>query len=236
MFIIFDDDRPSDSPFIERVFRCHSESSGTFLSVASSHWDLVFTRLEGQTMVTLKGPETRARHVHCPANGEWLAIRFRAGAYMPQCPVGQLLDGRDINLPTTRQSFQFGGTSWAFPSFDNVETFVTHLARAGILTRDVAVEAALNGDGQALSARSAQRHFRHATGMTHGMLRQIERARHATQLLRQGVSISDAVHDAGFFDQAHLTRSLRQLIGLTPAKIAHERQQLSFLYKTTSPP
>ena len=56
--------------------------------------------------------------------------------------------------------------------------------------------------------------------MTHATLRQIERARHATNLLRDGVAISDTVHEAGYFDQAHLTRSLKSLIGLTPSKIA----------------
>jgi methylphosphotriester-DNA--protein-cysteine methyltransferase len=69
--------------------------------------------------------------------------------------------------------------------------------------------------------------------MTYSALRQIERARHATNLLRRGVSIADTVHEAGFFDQAHLTRSLRHLIGLTPAKIARDEQQLSFLYNTS---
>ena len=37
---------------------------------------------------------------------------------------------------------------------------------------------------------------------------------------------------AGFFDQAHLTRSLRSLIGETPARVARRERQLSFLYKT----
>ena len=69
--------------------------------------------------------------------------------------------------------------------------------------------------------------------MTHSTFRQIERARYATNLLKQGVSILDAVHEAGFFDQAHLTRSLKHLIGQTPAKIIGQEEQLSFLYKTT---
>jgi len=37
MFLIFDD-RASDSPMVERIWRCHSERAGTFLSVAASHW------------------------------------------------------------------------------------------------------------------------------------------------------------------------------------------------------
>ena len=97
-FIAFHD-RPSDSPFVERVWRCHSERAGNFVSVASTHWEIVVTRLAGQTTVTLRGPETRAREVHCPADGEWFAVRFKSGAFMPQLSVANLLDGRDVNLP-----------------------------------------------------------------------------------------------------------------------------------------
>jgi AraC-like DNA-binding protein len=233
LFIIFDDERPSDSPFVERVWCCHSEREGPFLAVASSHWEMVITRLNGTTMVTLHGPETQAREVFCPANGEWFAIRFKAGTFMPQLPVSQLLNGQDVNLPQAcRGSFELQGSRWELPDFDNAETFVARLAKCGIIARDPAVEAALLGDTNALSQRSAQRHFLQATGITHTTLRQIERARHATNLLRGGVSIGDTVDEAGYFDQAHLTRSLRHFIGLTPAKIAREEQQLSFLYKT----
>jgi methylphosphotriester-DNA--protein-cysteine methyltransferase len=39
-------------------------------------------------------------------------------------------------------------------------------------------------------------------------------------LLQRGVSIHDTVHEAGYFDQPHLTRSLKRLLGQTPAEIA----------------
>ena len=231
--IVFDAVRPSDSPFIERVWRCHSERGGAFLSVASSQWEIVVTRLRGDVVVTVRGPETKATEVQCPADGEWAAIRFKAGTFMPRFPVPSLLDGRDVTLPrVSRRSFRIDGESFEIPTFDNAETFVARLAAAGLLVRDSAVEAALQGDDHALSQRTAQRHFLSSTGMTHGALRQIERARHATHLLRAGVSIADTVHEAGFYDQAHLTHSLGRLIGLTPAKIARGERQLSFLYKT----
>jgi hypothetical protein len=231
MFIVFDDDRPSDSPFIERVWRCHSERSGMFVSVATSHWDLVVTRLRGTLTVTLKGPETKAREVFCPADGEWLGIRFKAGAFMPQQPLSGLLDG-DRDLPSGPRTFRLDGDAWEYPTFENAETFVARLARAALVVRDAAVAAALDGDAQALSRRSTQRRFLHATGMTQNALRQIERARYATNLLRAGASIGETIEEAGFFDQAHLTRSLGRLIGLTPARLARDERQLSFLYKT----
>lgn len=194
---------------------------------------MVVTRHRGRTMLTLRGPETKATPADCPAEGEWLGIRFKLGTFMPQLPAAKLLDRKDVNLPgATPQSFWLNGSAWEYPDFENAETFVARLVKAGVIARNSAVEAALQGEPQALSIRSAQRHFLQATGMTHSTFRQIERARHATNLLRQGVSILDTVHEAGYFDQAHLSRSLKNLIGQTPAKIVREDEQLSFLYKT----
>ena len=68
--------------------------------------------------------------------------------------------------------------------------------------------------------------------MTHGTIRLIERARHATNLLRDGLSILETAYRAGYYDQAHLTRSLKHFIGQTPTQIIRAEAQLSFLYKT----
>jgi hypothetical protein len=236
MFIHFDKDRPSDSPFIERVWSCHSESGGPFLAVASTHWEFVVSRVAGETTFTLHGPETRPREVQCPADGEWFAIRFKAGTFMPGLPVSRLIDGNDVNLPPAfRNRFRLDGISFDIPDSGNAETFVDRLVRRGLLVRDAAVAAALAGDDDALRTRTAQRHFLHATGMSHQALRQIDRARHATMLLREGMPPTEVALASGYYDQAHLTRSLRRLIGLTPARIAREERQLSFLYKTGSP-
>lgn len=234
MFLIFDD-RPSDSPFVERIWRCHSECAGTFLSIAASHWEMVVTRHHGKTTLTVRGPETKAATLDCPAEGEWLGIRFKLGTFMPQLPARNLLDRRDVTLPeATGHSFWLNGSVWEYPDFENAETFVNWLVHDGLIAVDLPVDAALQGQRQELSIRSAQRHFLQATGMTHSTIRQIERARHATNLLKQGVSILDTVHEAGYFDQAHLTRSLKYLIGQTPAQIIGAEKQLSFLYKTRS--
>jgi AraC-like DNA-binding protein len=52
--------------------------------------------------------------------------------------------------------------------------------------------------------------------------------------LKQGISILSAVYEAGYYDQAHLTRSLKRFIGQTPAQIIRAQQQLSFFYNTKS--
>ncbi|MGH8654491.1 MAG: helix-turn-helix domain-containing protein [Gammaproteobacteria bacterium] len=196
---------------------------------------MVVTRHHGKTTLTVRGPETKAATLDCPAEGEWLGIRFKLGTFMPQLPARNLLDRRDVTLPeATGHSFWLNGSVWEYPDFENAETFVNWLVHDGLIAVDLPVDAALQGQRQELSIRSAQRHFLQATGMTHSTIRQIERARHATNLLKQGVSILDTVHEAGYFDQAHLTRSLKYLIGQTPAQIIGAEKQLSFLYKTRS--
>ncbi|BBL58904.1 hypothetical protein MKFW12EY_25170 [Methylomonas koyamae] len=68
--------------------------------------------------------------------------------------------------------------------------------------------------------------------MTQTTINQIARARHATNLLKRGVPILQVAYDAGYYDQAHLTRSLKYFIGQTPAEITRGEEQLSFLYNT----
>jgi hypothetical protein len=234
-FIHFED-RLSDSPLVERVWRCHSERAGRMHSVAASHFEMAVTRYRGKTFLTLRGPETKASTVDCPGEGEWLGIRFKLGTFMPQALPGCLRDRRDVNLPdASSRSFWLNGSAWQYPDFENAETFVNRLVKAAVISRDSIVDTALQGEPRSLSLRSAQRHFLKSTGMTYATFRQIERARYATNLLKEGQSIGDVVYRAGYFDQAHLTRSLVRWIGATPATIAQERKQLSFLYKTDPP-
>jgi len=110
--------------------------------------------------------------------------------------------------------------------------------RESLLDCDPIIESVLRGEPQGLSPRSVQRRVLQATGLTQGSIRQIKRARHATMLLQQGVSILDTVELAGYSDQAHLTRALKYLIGKTPAQIINrtEPEQLSLLFKTESSP
>jgi len=232
LFIKFED-RPSDSPLVERVWRSHSERAGTFLSMAASNWVMVVTRLAGRTFLTVRGPETRATSADCPADGQWMGVHFKLGTFMPLLPTGMLRDRNDVTLPeASSRSFWLNGSAWDYPSFDNVETFVTRLVKQGLIDRDPHVHAILGGQPRRLSQRTEQRHFLRATGMTQATIRQIERARHATDLLRHGTPIAAVAHDAGYFDQAHLTRSLKYFVGQTPAQIIRGEEQLSLLYKT----
>jgi len=233
--IIFDEERASDSPYVERVWRSHSEGADPFLSIATSRCELVVSRFEGEISVTMRGPETRATPMSdCPGGGEWFGIILKPGAYLPLLSPERLVDGQ-VDLPVvSRNSFWLSGSTWQLPDYENADTFVDRLARQGLLVCDPVVDAASQGPLKGRDLRTVQRHFRRSTGLTHSAAWQIERARYATCLLQEGVSILDTVLEAGYFDQPHLTRSLKRYIGQTPAQILQKSrpEQMSFLYKT----
>jgi hypothetical protein len=168
------EDRLSDSPLVERVWTARSERAGPFLSIASGNSEIVVSRLHGRTFITVRGPETEATSLDCPVDGDWLGIRFKAGAFLPAFLPGTVRDRRDVTLPeATDRSFWLAGSAWEYPSFENADTFVVRLVREGILVRDRVVDAVLRREPDALSRRSAQRHFVRATGLTHATYRKI---------------------------------------------------------------
>jgi AraC-like DNA-binding protein len=212
--------KPSDSPWVEAIWHTHSNKGGEFISQAETNWGLVITRQAGVVSVTVRGPETVARPAPVPTKAEFLGISFKLGTYMPILPAKDLVNA-PANLPeATSQSFWLNGSAWEFPTFENIDTFIARLVRQGLIAHEPLVQATLQGQVADLSARTVQRRFWQATGLTHGAVRQIQRAQEATALLRKGLSILDTVEQAGYSDQPHLTRSLRKLMGQTPAEIA----------------
>jgi len=223
MQFVLEDERSANSSFVEMVWRTHSERAGTFTSVAASNWEMVFATFNGQTMITARGPETKASEADYPADAEFFGITFKLGTFMPHLPVRTLLDRRDATLPeASSNSFWLHGSAWELPTFENADVFVDRLIRQGILVRDPVVEAAIQGHTPDMSARSLQYRFLRATGLTHKTIQQIERARSAVSLLERGTPISDTAFELGYFDQAHLTNSLKRFIGRTPAQIARK--------------
>jgi AraC-like DNA-binding protein len=227
MFVMYDE-RPSDSPFVEKVWRSRSGDSGELLSVAASRVEIVIARVRSRTLVTVRGPETKPGLLRYPGDAEWVGIRFKLGTFLPRLLPLHLKDRQDVDLPeATAHSFWLNGSVFEYPTFDQAESLVARLTRHGDLVRDPSVDDAVRGRQQEMSVRSMQRHFLRATGLTVKALRHINRARQATALLRNGVSILDVVRLAGYYDQAHLTRSLKYRIGQTPAQIQPARTTLS---------
>jgi hypothetical protein len=222
MDLVFDE-RSANSSIVEMIWHTHSEGSGTFTSVAVSNWEMVITTVGGKTIVTGRGPETKASEADYPADAEFLGITFKLGTFMSHLPLKSLLDRQDATLPeASSNSFWLHGSAWELPTFENADVFVDRLVHQGILVRDPVVEAAIQGHTPDVSIRSLQYRFLQATGLTHKTIQQIERARSAVSLLEQGTPILDTAFALGYFDQAHLTNSLKRFFGRTPAQIAQK--------------
>jgi AraC-like DNA-binding protein len=53
------------------------------------------------------------------------------------------------------------------------------------------------------------------------------RIAHARKLIRNGTSLSEAALETGFFDQSHLSRNFKRIVGVTPRQYFDNKTQLS---------
>ena len=213
-------ERLSDSPYAVGIARVQAESAIAPLCRADGRWELIVKIQYGRKSLLIAGPMTRASVTTNSEGTEFIVIRFKIGTFMPHLAISKLID-RETSLPeAARQSFWLHGSSWQFPDYENVDTFLDRLVRNDMLVHDPIIPAALQDQSPAMSIRTVRRRFLRATGLTQAAVRQIERAQQATALLEQGVSILDTVYQAGYADQSHLTRALRRFMGQTPAQIA----------------
>lgn len=211
--------RSSESPYVESITHGRTARDGSAIRPAESRWHMVVARQDGKARMLVVGPWTTASVASWTEGAEILWVRFGLGTFMPHLPAMNFLDTETVLPGAADRSFWLGGSAWQFPDHENADTFVERLVRDGVLVRDPIVNAALEGRPQGLSPRTLRHRFLRATGLSQSRIRGIECAGRASALLRRGVSIPDAVHEEGYFDQPHLTRSLKRWVGQTPAQI-----------------
>jgi AraC-like DNA-binding protein len=213
--------RSSDSPYVEMIWRGWAGNDYAPTCPADERWDMLFLKRNGKVRISVEGPLTKATPKTQTEGTEWLVIRFKLGAFMPSLPVSKLVDIDAVLPEAARKSFWLHGSIWQIPDYENVEAFIDRLVDDDLLFHDPVVNAVLQNQSQEISSRTVRRRFLRATGLTYKTIEQIQRAQQAAALLEGGVSLVDTVYQAGYADQAHMTRSLKRFIGQTPAQIAH---------------
>lgn len=229
------EDRPSDVPYVHRVWRSRASGVARMTSVATSNWELVFWEHDGRVHAAVRGPETGASSVDVPDGSESFGITFAHGTSMPHLPPARLVDSAIETPRATATTFVLRSDEWLIPDFDSAEQFVDRLVREGVVVRDPLVDDVVAGGMPDVGTRSVQRRIAAATGLTHGSIRQIERARRAAILLGESAPPLDVVSRLGYYDQPHLARSLRRFVGRTATELSRRDaagQPLSLLYKT----
>ncbi len=228
--------RPSDSPYVARVWRGRSAGVERMTSVATSHWEFVVWTHRGRVHAAVRGPETVATVADVPDGSESFGISFTHGTSLPHVAMARLVDAQLDSPHVTSRAVVFGDEERPLPTFDTAEQFVRRLVADGALVRDPVVADAVAGGTPRLGSRSVQRRVAAATGLTLGAIRQIERARQAAILLQEGAAPLDVVHRLGYYDQPHLARALKRFVGRTATQLRRRTitEPLSLLYKTES--
>jgi hypothetical protein len=227
--------RPSASPYIERVWHSRSYHIAQMLSVANPRLGLAFCYRQGEFIAAITGPELIGTMAELPEEATFFGIDFALGTSLSHLSAAQVL-GRQLFIPdVSGRSFYLAGSHWPHPNFDTAEAFVHRLVREEIVRRDRLIADVAKGVTPDLSARTVQRRFLAATGVTRGAARQMDRARAAAVLLRDGALPADVITELCFHDNPHLHRSLRRFIGRTTSELRNSTgEPLSLLYTTSS--
>ena len=233
LFVI--DEWGVDSGFVKKAWKSHSAAEPEFISIATSHWHVVVTTQDGLRHLTVRGPETRATVTPIPEDVEFFGIVFSLGTFMPALPLARLVD-RAVTLPAASpNSVWLGGSRWELPTPDNADVFVSRLVREGAVVRDTVVADSCQDDVFGISTRTLQRRMTRATGLTRRTIRQIARAESAVEALGRGMSPADAVLSLGYSDQAHLIRSVKRFMGLTPTQVHGTHWSISSALESKPP-
>lgn len=211
--------RGSDSAWVDAVWTCRSERVASMTSVATETWGLVFWAQEGVPQAAITGPETRSGTAPVPEGAEFVGIQFAVGTSLRMVATPSLVDGGVVLPYVTTRGFWLDGSHRETPRAEDAEALVARLVREGVVVRDPLVTAALQGAPATVAERTLERRFRAATGLTHGAVRQIRRARTAALLLGAGESPDVVVDKLGYYDEPHLARALRRYVGRTAGQL-----------------
>lgn len=198
--------------YIETIWRTRSKQADTFTSAAVSHWEMVISRYQGKTTLTVLGPETKATSAAGPADAEFVGIKFKLGSFTPHLPVSRLVDGLTVLPKASRRAVWLQGSAVYLPDFDDADVFTERLVRDGLLVRDPVVDAVLQGEPHRFSPRTAQRRFLTATGLTYSAVQQInglDSRRHLPSWLRRPAAPHEVPQAADRTD-ARADRARRQ--------------------------
>ncbi|MFK0153334.1 helix-turn-helix domain-containing protein [Streptomyces sp. NPDC090499] len=178
---------------------------------------------EGRLLVA--GPDTRA-HVTAGASGVWVGLRFYPGTApaLLGVPAYALLDQRvelgDLWSAGEVRRLRDRLAGAGDPAAVLEEIALERAAPADPLLRRV-VEAldagrpvAAVADELGLGARQLHRRSRDAFGYGPKTLARVLRMQRALALARAGVPLAETAVRAGYADQPHLSREVRELAGL----------------------
>jgi AraC-like DNA-binding protein len=214
--------------------RVSADAPGEHRIVPDACADVIWHRESGRLFVA--GPDTRA-HVSRLVPGELVAVRFRSG----RAPVGlgvpadavrdervdlaELWQRRAARLADALASTNstadaqrvlgsavLGSASGTVRAPDPAVPVLLRLARDGARVGAMA-------EAVGLTERQLHRRCLAAFGYGAKVLQRVLRFDRAMRLARGGGELADVAYRAGYADQAHLSREVRTLAGVSPTRL-----------------
>ncbi|HEX6258244.1 MAG TPA: AraC family transcriptional regulator [Candidatus Saccharimonadales bacterium] len=206
----------SNSPLVFMSWRAVAHRPGVHKALAMEYWTFLFGMVNGEKTVTLHRPHVKAVFLDYKKGTYW-GVLLQAHVFMPTM-IKNDVPPEGVALRVEGDCFFLHGHKFRIPEYEHTEVFAKELHQKGLIIVDELIAKALNGRAH-MSRRTIQRRMLYVAGITRRELDMIRRARFAYSLLQQGLPIAEVAAQAGYTDQAHLTKSLKVLAGQTPAQI-----------------
>ncbi|MXO65054.1 helix-turn-helix domain-containing protein [Altericroceibacterium endophyticum] len=239
-----EDHRTSWHPFaIETVWRSYARCDGEHRVLPDGRCDIILrfasdgVKPVGDIALRIAGPSTRFHIVPLTAGTAFIGVRFRPG--MASGILG-IDPGAILNRVLTDDEALAVHPEFAAlcQPADSIDALARRLAlfvaeRFSASQIDPLTAAMINmlhvtggripiaqlARVHQLSVRTARRRITQATGLGPKQLAAIIRFHRALRLRRAGVGCAHASVEAGYADQAHMTRNFRQMGGISPANM-----------------
>lgn len=223
--------------YVSQYWLSLNNTSPVYAALPDGCLDLVIEVTTNGYRSWIYGSTTRPTAIPCRAGTHYLGIRFRPGQsrHFIDAAAQEITDGREdlrtlMRFPSQRVAAHIA-TEALFDELD--EILIEALRRAppiesyidGIVRHIDAQHGDTRIDDVAArfskSRRQMERAFLQTVGVPLKFFCMISRLRHAAELITHPTSrsLTGIAHDAGYSDQAHMTRDFTRLAGVSPGQL-----------------
>jgi AraC-like DNA-binding protein len=223
--------------YVSQYWLSLNNTSPVYAALPDGCVDLVLEVTANGYRSWIYGSTTRPTAIPCRPDTHYLGIRFHPGQsrHFISAAAQEITDGREdlrtlMQFPSERVAARIA-TEALFDELD--ETLIETLSRASPVESyiDSVVQHvdARRGDTRiddvavrfGKSRRQMERVFLQTVGVPLKLFCMISRLRYAAELITHPASrsLTGIAHDAGYSDQAHMTRDFTRLAGVSPGRL-----------------
>lgn len=206
----FYEQEQSDLSFIDHYWHMTENHDGHYPLYATVKWGFVFSDLSGSYKAKIIGPRTTPTKAPFRKKEYFWGVVVNAEVNLMGYSKKDLLNNI-IDIPLSKTgSFVLAGATIQLPRFSELDSFVGSLIQRQILHAAPIA---------AVSLRDKQRKLKQHTGLTPKQIQQANRVEQAIAMINKPLNLPEVAAEAGFSDQAHMTRDFKRLVGYSPADI-----------------